>query len=184
MKKKAIGLCACIFAAILWITIIVSKMNVVALYEMVSESYPVSVEIGDKKPLVLQYDHPAEDSHLGWSTSALPLGNGHLGAMVFGRTDIERVQMNEKTLWQGGTGGSGEKRAAEKDPLADMYGNTQVEGAMEKYVDYLFKDFYSDHTNIAIKSPQQSGDMKVLANNRIALGNYQNFAEMYLEYTQ
>ena len=50
-----------------------------------------------------------------------------------------------------------------------MYGNTQVEGAMEKYVDYLFKDFYSDHTNIAIKSPQQSGDMKVLANNRIAL---------------
>ena len=157
-------------------------MNVVALYEMVSESYPVSVEIGDKKPLVLQYDHPAEDSHLGWSTSALPLGNGHLGAMVFGRTDIERVQMNEKTLWQGGPGGSDEKRAAEKDPLADMYGNTQVEGAMEKYVDYLFKDFYSDHTNIAIKSPQQSGDMKVLANNRIALGNYQNFAEMYLEY--
>ncbi len=33
---------------------------------------------------------------------ALPIGNGRLGAMVFGRTGQERLQLNEDTLWSGG----------------------------------------------------------------------------------
>ncbi len=33
---------------------------------------------------------------------ALPLGNGRLGAMVFGRVAQERIQLNEDTLWSGG----------------------------------------------------------------------------------
>ena len=33
---------------------------------------------------------------------ALPVGNGRLGAMVFGRTGQERLQLNEDTLWSGG----------------------------------------------------------------------------------
>ena len=33
---------------------------------------------------------------------ALPLGNGRLGAMVFGRIGQERLQLNEDTLWSGG----------------------------------------------------------------------------------
>ena len=33
---------------------------------------------------------------------ALPLGNGRLGAMVFGRVAQERLQLNEDTLWSGG----------------------------------------------------------------------------------
>lgn len=33
---------------------------------------------------------------------ALPVGNGRLGAMVFGGTDGERLQLNEDTLWSGG----------------------------------------------------------------------------------
>ncbi|HVU33796.1 MAG TPA: glycoside hydrolase family 95 protein [Opitutaceae bacterium] len=34
-------------------------------------------------------------------TDALPVGNGRLGAMVFGRVDAERIQFNEDTLWTG-----------------------------------------------------------------------------------
>ena len=33
---------------------------------------------------------------------ALPLGNGRLGAMVFGQVNRERIQLNENTLWMGG----------------------------------------------------------------------------------
>jgi alpha-L-fucosidase 2 len=33
---------------------------------------------------------------------ALPLGNGRLGAMVFGTVNRERIQLNEETLWMGG----------------------------------------------------------------------------------
>ncbi len=33
---------------------------------------------------------------------ALPIGNGRLGAMVFGRTDVETLQLNEDSVWYGG----------------------------------------------------------------------------------
>ncbi|MBU6297891.1 MAG: glycoside hydrolase N-terminal domain-containing protein, partial [Alphaproteobacteria bacterium] len=46
--------------------------------------------------LVLWYDRPAAQ----W-TEALPLGNGRIGAMVFGGTSDERIQINETTLWGG-----------------------------------------------------------------------------------
>ncbi len=43
------------------------------------------------------YDTPATE----W-LEALPIGNGRLGAMTFGRPDTERVQFNADTLWAGG----------------------------------------------------------------------------------
>lgn len=46
---------------------------------------------------VLWYTHPADK----WE-NALPLGNGRLGAMVFGKTDEEQIQLNEDTYWTGG----------------------------------------------------------------------------------
>ncbi|MBX2840437.1 MAG: glycoside hydrolase family 95 protein, partial [Flammeovirgaceae bacterium] len=46
--------------------------------------------------LVLWYDKPA----VKW-TEALPVGNGRLGAMVYGGTEKEIVQFNEETLWTG-----------------------------------------------------------------------------------
>jgi alpha-L-fucosidase 2 len=49
------------------------------------------------KAMKLWYDKPASK----W-VEALPIGNGRLGAMVFGRTDNERIQLNEDTLWGGG----------------------------------------------------------------------------------
>ena len=47
--------------------------------------------------LKLWYDAPAKQ----W-TDALPLGNGRLGAMVFGTPAQERIQINEETIWGGG----------------------------------------------------------------------------------
>ena len=35
-------------------------------------------------------------------TEALAIGNGRLGAMVFGGIEHERIQLNEDTLWAGG----------------------------------------------------------------------------------
>ncbi|MDT7786660.1 MAG: alpha-L-fucosidase 2 [Pseudonocardiales bacterium] len=48
--------------------------------------------------LSLWYDRPAGSDWL----RALPVGNGRLGAMVFGNTDTERLQLNEDTVWAGG----------------------------------------------------------------------------------
>ena len=46
--------------------------------------------------MMLWYKHPAEK----W-TEALPIGNGRLGAMIFGKVQDERIQLNECTVWSG-----------------------------------------------------------------------------------
>ena len=56
-----------------------------------------AADAGIWNDLKLWYRQPAQK----W-TEALPLGNGRLGAMVFGGTLNERVQFNEDTLWTGG----------------------------------------------------------------------------------
>lgn len=47
--------------------------------------------------LVMRYSRPAA----AW-TEALPLGNSRMGAMVYGRTGTERIQLNDETFWSGG----------------------------------------------------------------------------------
>jgi alpha-L-fucosidase 2 len=47
--------------------------------------------------LRLWYDRPAAE----WMTEALPIGNGRMGAMLFGGTEVERIQFNEISLWSG-----------------------------------------------------------------------------------
>ena len=48
----------------------------------------------DEASLILWYDRPSEV----WE-DALPVGNGRIGAMVFGYTDTERIQLNDDSLW-------------------------------------------------------------------------------------
>ncbi|MEO8414806.1 MAG: glycoside hydrolase family 95 protein [Ginsengibacter sp.] len=50
-----------------------------------------------QKEVKLWYREPAEI----W-TEALPVGNGRLGAMIFGKANDELIQLNEGTLWSGG----------------------------------------------------------------------------------
>src|SRR3954453_4798676 len=47
--------------------------------------------------LKLWYNKPSGDV---WE-NALPIGNGRLGAMVYGNVDTEIVQLNEHTVWSG-----------------------------------------------------------------------------------
>ena len=48
----------------------------------------------DEASLILWYNKPSEV----WE-DALPVGNGRIGAMVFGYTDTERIQLNDDSLW-------------------------------------------------------------------------------------
>ena len=47
-------------------------------------------------PMRLWYNHEAE-----FFEEALPIGNGQLGAMVYGGADIDSLQLNDMTLWSG-----------------------------------------------------------------------------------
>jgi hypothetical protein len=50
-----------------------------------------------KRPtLLLNYDRPADH----WN-DALPIGNGRIGGMVWGKVSDEVIDLNEETLWSG-----------------------------------------------------------------------------------
>ena len=60
---------------------------------------PLAVSAAGTPPSAMPapwWDRPTTD----WNT-AMPLGNGRLGAMVFGGVDEERLALNEDTLWSG-----------------------------------------------------------------------------------
>ena len=46
------------------------------------------------------YNKPAKN----WESEALPIGNGYMGAMIFGDVYVDVIQTNEHTLWSGGPG--------------------------------------------------------------------------------
>ena len=54
------------------------------------------VVFSQKKDLELWYKQPAST----W-TEALPIGNGRLGAMVYGEYTLENIQLNEESVWAG-----------------------------------------------------------------------------------
>src|ERR1022692_1515710 len=62
--------------------------------------------------LALHYNQPAED----WQSQALPVGNGRLGAMIFGDARHEHLQLNEISLWTGD-----EKDTGSYQSLGDLW---------------------------------------------------------------
>lgn len=65
--------------------------------------------------MVLRYDRPAQDNDQGWEKEALPIGNGRIGAMVFGQPSREHLQFNDITLWTGD-----EKAMGSFQPFGDL----------------------------------------------------------------
>ena len=82
------------------------------------------------KALTLWYRKPAAD----WS-EALPLGNGTLGAMVFGGPGSERIQINEQTLWGGSP-------------------HDYADGSKVEVLDQIRKDIFSGHLEAATATAQ------------------------------
>ncbi len=69
-----------------------------SLLALLAVSMPVLLPVqgAENPPLRLWFAQPAEK----W-TDALPIGNGRMGAMIFGGVSDERIQFNEDTLWKG-----------------------------------------------------------------------------------
>lgn len=76
-------------------SILFSAMAVLFTAHVTSSEVTADATPPDAK-WILWYQQPANN----WN-EALPLGNGHLGAMVFGTIPNERIQFNEYTVWTG-----------------------------------------------------------------------------------
>ncbi|MET0466913.1 MAG: glycoside hydrolase family 95 protein [Chitinophagaceae bacterium] len=87
-----------------------------------------SNELSAQSQFTLWYSKPADQ----W-VEAIPIGNGRIGAMIFGNPESELIQLNESTLYSGGP----VKRSV--NPSAKSY-LTQVRDALLKQEDYAKAD--------------------------------------------
>ena len=67
---------------------------------LLTVSMTVCAQQVQQVPLRAVYHTPATS----WENEALPIGNGYMGAMVYGGVYSDLIQTNEKTLWSGGPG--------------------------------------------------------------------------------
>jgi alpha-L-fucosidase 2 len=83
---------------------------------IVGLAMPLNAALASSPEFKLWYSRPATN----W-LEALPVGNGRMGAMIFGGTTNERIQFNEQTLWTG-------TNASQK-----LFGHNIGDGAMGEY---------------------------------------------------
>src|SRR5438874_8308469 len=65
----------------------------------------------ESRDYILHFGQPAAT----WP-DALPVGNGRLGAMVFGNPSLERIQLNEESIWDGDIRDRNNPKAGEAVP--------------------------------------------------------------------
>ncbi len=109
----------------------------------------------------LWYDHPAKE----WM-QALPVGNGRLGAMVFGDPQHERIQLNEDSMWPGAPDW-GDSRGT-PDDLEEI--RSLLNEGRTHEVDSLIVEKLSYKT--IVRSHQTMGDLYIDFNNESPVENY------------
>ncbi len=102
-------------------------------------------------------------SYLGWENDALPLGNGKIGAKVFGGKQCELIHFNEKTLWSGGSDVEGFTGGVSVGDGGEAFRNIQS---------LISKGKIAEAT---AQMHKLEGDMK-------GFGAYQSFCNLYIQF--
>jgi len=108
-----------------------------------------------------------------WEKYGLPLGNGFIGAMLYGGTARERVQLNEHSLWSGGPG---------TEKWMGDYNQSDAHEHLAEIRELLLKgdkgsknkaqSLSAEHLRGLNAEGEQPGD---------TFGRYQTFGEMFIE---
>lgn len=72
-------------------------MKITCCLFIISALFFCKNSLSQNQGLKIWFDQPAQK----WDSEALPIGNGRMGAMLFGGVDNERIQFNEQSLWSG-----------------------------------------------------------------------------------
>ncbi len=119
-----------------------------------------NIAVQAQTDLKLWYNEPAKN----WN-EALPLGNGRIGAMVFGGVENELIQLNEETLWSGGPVNSN------PNPGAVNY-LPKIREALANEDFKLAEELTSKVQGLFTESFQPLGDVHILQKTNGAPSNY------------
>lgn len=110
-------------------------LTVVLLGVTILRVIPVLAEnITDATQLALWYDEPASSTNANdtWQEATLPIGNGIIGANIYGELKKEHLTLNEETLWSGGRGSvsnyNGGNPSSSKVAVYNDYANNLLKG--------------------------------------------------------
>ena len=126
----------------------------------------------------LWYKQPADasvpDGSNGWQNNpawlnALPIGNGFMGAMVFGDVSRERIQLNDKTLWSGGPADTDNPAAAE---------------AIQEIRNLLFANKFKEATELTNKTQICKGAGSGNGNGaNVPFGCFQTLGDLWIDFS-
>ncbi|MBS1748528.1 MAG: glycoside hydrolase family 95 protein [Bacteroidetes bacterium] len=137
----------------------------------------ISAVAQKQKHTKLWYSNPAnatiKDISDGWKNDeewlkALPVGNGFIGAMVFGDVNKERIQLNDKTLWSGSP--------ADND-------NPDAYASLQKIRELLFAGKYKEATELTNKTQVCKGVGSGNGNGaNVPFGCYQTLGDLWFDF--
>ncbi|MDR1683806.1 MAG: glycoside hydrolase N-terminal domain-containing protein [Candidatus Symbiothrix sp.] len=138
-------------------------------------------------PLKLQYNQPATI----WESEALPIGNGHIGAMLFGGVANDMLQINEQSLWSGGPGKNTAYNGGHQLTPAIVHQNLQnLRNALQDKMNSFSENKRSsiDETGKIVSSnyESESATLKSYINNLMGnkndFGSYQSLCNLNIAY--
>ena len=152
------------------------KIILLAVFISLIASACILDKDSSSKSYILWYDHPADasepDDPEGWKDdqewlSALPLGNGSLGAMVFGDVNFERIQLNEESMWSGSP---------------DDNDNPDAKEALPKIRRLLFEGKYKEANELTLKTQICKGPGSGNAGGaEIPFGSFQTLGDLWID---
>lgn len=127
---------------------------------------------------ILRYDKPADRTVKGWENESLPIGNGYQGASICGGIDCDRLYLNEESLW---TGGPISENGVAQYKNNDFLGLTNRSGftVKKESIDKARIQGLGDNNQKIVKTFID----EIVSDNRKALGAYQSFAILDLEFS-
>lgn len=138
---------------------------------------PLNALHADDANLKLWYNSPADatvaDNPNGWKDDAewlkaMPLGNGSLGAVVFGDVGYERIQLNEETMWSGSPQECDNPEAAKHlDEIKDLLKNGKYREATA----------LTNHTQVCIGKGSGGGN-----GSAVPFGCFQTLGDLWLDF--
>lgn len=134
----------------------------------------IAVAWGRNPALKMCYTSPATN----WENEALPIGNGHIGGMVFGGVDADIILVNEKTLWSGGPGKNPNYDGGHlRTPAKNHRSLQNIRNALqEKMTDFTAKQSARrDKNGKVIASNYTPEDTELKANIQLLMGTKEDF---------